>query len=87
MTLGPMEARDFDAWRGAPPALDVTLEPPRSRGALLSQLGAPPRWTEERSPAELLGPLIRAASERAREIAMAEGAEPAESPRTRAELP
>ena len=82
-----MEARDFDAWRGAPPALDVTLEPPRSRGALLSQLGAPPRWTEERSPAELLGPLIRAASERAREIAMAEGAEPAESPRTRAELP
>ncbi|WP_437971302.1 SWIM zinc finger family protein [Sorangium sp. So ce260] len=74
VTLGPMEARDFDAWREAPPALDVALEPPRSRGALLSQLGAPPGWTEERSPAELLGPLIRAASERAREIAMAEGA-------------
>ncbi|WP_437840393.1 SWIM zinc finger family protein [Sorangium sp. So ce1153] len=85
VTLGPMESRDFDAWRGAPPALDVALEPPRSRGALLSQLGAPPGWTEERSPAELLGPLIRAASERAREIALAEGAEPAESPRARAE--
>ncbi|WP_437320934.1 SWIM zinc finger family protein [Sorangium sp. So ce385] len=73
VTLGPMAARDFDAWREPPPALDVALEPPRSRGALLAQLGAPPGWTEERSPAELLGPLIRAASERAREIAMAEG--------------
>ncbi len=75
VTLGPMEAKDFDAWREAPPALDVTLEPPSAHAALLTQLGAPPGWTEERSPAELLGPLIRAASERAREIAMAEGRE------------
>ncbi|XXX81632.1 hypothetical protein WMF30_23015 [Sorangium sp. So ce134] len=76
VTLGKMEASDFDAWREAPPALDVALDPPRSRGALLTQLGAPPGWTEERSPAELLGPLIRAASERAREIAMADSAPP-----------
>ncbi|XXY49113.1 hypothetical protein WME91_54810 [Sorangium sp. So ce269] len=72
VTLGKMAARDFDAWREAPPALDVALEPPAAHAALLSQLGEPPGWNEERSPAELLGPLIRAASERAREIAMAE---------------
>ncbi|WP_437993960.1 SWIM zinc finger family protein [Sorangium sp. So ce145] len=74
VTPGKMAAKDYDAWREAPPALDVALEPPAAHAALLSQLGAPPGWTEERSPAELLGPLLRAASERAREIAMAEGA-------------
>ncbi|XYI02762.1 hypothetical protein ACMHYB_24630 [Sorangium sp. So ce1128] len=72
VTLGKMAASDFDAWREAPPSLDVALEPPAAHAALLSQLGEPPGWNEERSPAELLGPLIRAASERAREIAMAE---------------
>ncbi|WP_437665009.1 SWIM zinc finger family protein [Sorangium sp. So ce1182] len=76
VTLGRMAASDFDAWREPPPALDMALEPPAARAALLTQLGEPPGWGEERSPAELLGPLIRAASERAREIAMAEGAPP-----------
>ncbi|WP_433936559.1 hypothetical protein AB3662_17955 [Sorangium cellulosum] len=76
VTLGEMAASDFDAWREPPPALDVALEPPAAHAALLTQLGEPPGWNEERSPAELLGPLIRAASERAREIAMAEGAPP-----------
>ncbi|WP_437593616.1 SWIM zinc finger family protein [Sorangium sp. So ce1000] len=71
---GKMASKDYDAWREAPPALDVALEPPAAHAAVLSQLGAPPGWTEERSPAELFGPLLRAASERAREIAMAEGA-------------
>ncbi|WP_438036595.1 SWIM zinc finger family protein [Sorangium sp. So ce204] len=74
VTPGKMAAKDYDAWREAPPALDVTLEPPAAHAALLSQLGVPPGWTEERSPADLFGPLLRAASERAREIAMAEGA-------------
>ncbi|AUX42617.1 hypothetical protein SOCE26_040500 [Sorangium cellulosum] len=76
VTLGKMAAEDFDAWREPPPALDVTLQPPAAPAALLSQLGAPPGWSEQRSPAELFGPLIRAASERAREIALAEGAQP-----------
>ncbi|WP_437960543.1 hypothetical protein WME76_13445 [Sorangium sp. So ce119] len=76
VTLARRAASDFDAWREPPPALDVALEPPAAHAALLTQLGEPPGWNEERSPAELLGPLIRAASERAREIAMAEGAPP-----------
>ncbi|WP_438029969.1 SWIM zinc finger family protein [Sorangium sp. So ce233] len=80
VTLGKMAASDFDAWREPPPALDVALDPPAAHAALLTQLGEPPGWREERSPAELLGPLIRAASERAREIAMAEGAPPQRTP-------
>jgi uncharacterized Zn finger protein len=85
--LGKMAPKEFDAWREPPPELHVTLEPPAARGALLAQLGAPPGWSEERSPAELFGPLLRAASERARDLALADGPAavdaPVEHPRPR----
>ena len=60
----------YEAWRETPPPLHLRLERPEVPGALLRQLGTPPGWTEGTSPAELLGPLIRAASERALRLAL-----------------
>lgn len=68
--LGKLPAGAYEAWREAPPPLHLGLERPEAPGALLRQLGAPPGWTESTSPAELLGPLIRAASERALRLAL-----------------
>jgi len=60
----------YEAWREAPPPLHLGLERPEAPGALLRQLGVPPGWTERGSPAELLGPLVRAASEQALRLAL-----------------
>ncbi|HYO54570.1 SWIM zinc finger family protein [Archangium sp.] len=88
--LGKLPAGAYEAWRDAPPPLHLGLERPEVPGALLRQLGAPPGWTESTSPAELLGPLIRAASERALRLALV-GSEdvmpPAPPPRRRGRPP
>lgn len=68
--LGRLPAGEYEDWREAPPPLHLGLERPEAPGALLRQLGTPPGWTESSSPAELLGPLIRAASERALRLAL-----------------
>lgn len=44
----------------------------RRDAALLPQLGAPRAWEGEASPADVLTPLVRAAAEAARRMAMAE---------------
>jgi uncharacterized Zn finger protein len=75
--LGELPAGAYEAWREVPPSLHLGLERPEVPGALLRQLGAPPGWTESASPAELLGPLIRAASERALRLALVGGDEAA----------
>jgi uncharacterized Zn finger protein len=72
VTLGPLEALDYDRPREALPALRLSFDEPGTHGALLVQLGAPAAWSGDGSPAELLAPLVRAAAARARSIAMAE---------------
>ncbi|MCC6553469.1 MAG: SWIM zinc finger family protein [Polyangiaceae bacterium] len=70
VSLHGLSAADYDAWRGPPPSLSLKLERPTSPGALLRQLGTPPRWSMQASPAELLEPLVEAAAARALELAM-----------------
>lgn len=80
--LGKVSDEAYDAWRGSAPALHLSLERPLVSGALLRQLGAPPPWSVGVSPAELLVPLVRAASEHA--LAMALGGDEQEEPDGRA---
>ena len=72
VTLGKMALEDYDRPREALPALHLSFEVPVARGAVLRQLGAPASWSGEALPADMLSPLVRAAAERARRMAMAE---------------
>lgn len=72
VTLGEISAADYDKPREALPALHLSFEAPSISGVLLKQLGAPLSWSQDASPAEVLGPLVRAASEKARQLALAE---------------
>lgn len=63
---------DYDAPRAALPTLDFSFEAPRESGAMLRQLGAPDHWQKKAAPAEALSPLIRAAAERARRLALSD---------------
>jgi uncharacterized Zn finger protein len=72
VTLGVIEPGDYDRAPEALPLLDLSFEAPVQHGALLRQLGAPPAWRSEASPEELLAPLVRAAAEAARRIALAD---------------
>ena len=75
------DATDEQALAGVAPAqrdLCVSAIGPEARDAsiivtaLLRQLGAPTAWEGDASPADVLAPLVRAAAEVARRIAMAE---------------
>jgi uncharacterized Zn finger protein len=81
----PVPAADYDKPRTALPSLSFSFEGPSAPGALLRQLGAPAAWPGATSPADALAPLVRAAAQRAREIALA--APPAESPTRPARFP
>ena len=70
--LGRLAEKAYDSWRCPPPRLQLGLEPPAMSGVLLRQLGVPLGWTEDTPPAELLTPLVRKASERARRMAEAD---------------
>jgi len=72
VVLGEISPADYDRPREAPPALHLGFEAPSIPGVLLKQLGAPPAWSKEAPPAEVLGPRVRAASEKARRVALAE---------------
>ncbi|MGC4070154.1 MAG: SWIM zinc finger family protein [Polyangiaceae bacterium] len=72
VTLGELKATEYDKPREALPALQFSFEQPVRHGAVLRQLGAPAAWQGEASPADLLEPLVRAAAETARRIAMAD---------------
>jgi uncharacterized Zn finger protein len=48
------------------------FDAPGTHAAVLRQLGKPAAWSAESSPAELLAPVLHAASERARQVALAE---------------
>jgi uncharacterized Zn finger protein len=72
VALGAIAPEDYDRAPEALPVLELSFEAPLQHGALLRQLGAPPAWRGEASPEELLSPLVRAAAEAARRIALAD---------------
>jgi uncharacterized Zn finger protein len=79
VTLGKLKAAEYDQPREALPVLHFSFEQPVKHGAVLRQLGVPAAWQGDTSPAELLEPLVRAAAETARRIAMAEPTDVTES--------
>lgn len=76
--LGKVKANDYERPREALPALHFMFDEPVVHGAVLRQLGAPATWESEASPADVLAPMVRAAAETARRIALAEPADPNE---------
>lgn len=86
VSLGKLRASEFDQPRAALPALHFSFEAPENQGALLRQLGAPAAWSGEESPADVLAPLVRAAAETARRIALAESPAEAEATQSLASL-
>jgi uncharacterized Zn finger protein len=72
VSLGELTAADYERPRASMPALKLSFEEPALHGALLRQLGAPAAWRDDTAPGELLAPLVRAAAERARRLALAE---------------
>ncbi len=74
VTIGKLEQADYDRAREPLPTMHLSFEEPRSHGVVLRQLGLPAAWHQEASPAELLEPLVRAAADQARRLALAEPA-------------
>ena len=72
VSLGRVRAADYDEPRGPLPALHLSFEAAPIAGGVLRQLGTPPAWGGGQSPLEMLAPMIRAAAETARTLAMAE---------------
>jgi uncharacterized Zn finger protein len=78
--LGKLKAGDYDKPREPLPPLHFSFDEPVTHGAVLQQLGAPTSWQSDASPADVLAPLVRAAAETARRIAMAEPRDAGEPP-------
>ncbi|HKP57974.1 MAG TPA: SWIM zinc finger family protein [Polyangiales bacterium] len=73
VALPQLSADDYDKPRAELPHLSLSFDAPPAHGALLQQLGKPAAWSGDGSPAQLLEPLVRAAAERARALALGEG--------------
>lgn len=84
--LGKLKASDYDKPRAPLPAMHFSFDAPITHGAVLRQLGAPTTWQSEASPADVLTPLVRAAAQTARRLAMAEPSEPSEATPTTARV-
>jgi len=80
--LGKLKAGDYDKPREPLPILHFSFDEPITHGAVLRQLGAPATWESDASPADVLAPLVRAAAEIARRIAMAEPSDADDPPAT-----
>lgn len=70
--LGKLKAGEYDKPREPLPTLHFSFDEPVTHGAVLRQLGSPTAWEGDASPADILVPLVRAAADTARRIAMAE---------------
>jgi uncharacterized Zn finger protein len=69
----PLLGRDpaeFERHCGPALNLHLRIEPPASPAILLRQLGAPPSWSLEETPAQVLAPLYQAAGALARDLAL-----------------
>lgn len=71
ISIGEVGVADYDKLRAPLPALRLTFESPPISGAVLRQLGTPGAWSADTSPVEMLAPILRAAAERARRMALA----------------
>src|SRR5688572_7014175 len=78
--LGKVKAADYDRPREALPALGFSFDEPSTHGAVLRQLGTPTAWKDQASPEQVLSPLVRAAADAARRLAMAEAEPPEPEP-------
>lgn len=70
--LEQVAAVDYERPPEPLPALSFSFDAPVAHGAVLRQLGAPASWSAEESPADALAPVVRAAAEVARRIALGE---------------
>ena len=70
VSLAGQDPGDFERLRGPVAPLRFRIEPPASPAALLRQLGAPPSWSVDATPVDLLGPLYQAAGALARDLAL-----------------
>jgi len=69
-SLAGRHPAEFERRRGPALNLHFRIEPPASPAALLRQLGAPPSWSLDETPAEVLAPLYQAAGALARDLAL-----------------
>ena len=72
VSLDEIDVAGYDQPREPPPALHLSFETPPVSGAVLRQLGTPAAWSSGSSPAEMLAPLLRAAAQEARRLALHE---------------
>lgn len=72
VALGELSEQVYDAPRSALPSLELAFDLPSSHAAVLRQLGAPAAWSGDDSPVQKFAPLLQAAAEVARQIALAE---------------
>jgi uncharacterized Zn finger protein len=72
VSLGRLRREDYDKPPEPLPSLNLAFEAPPASTDFLRQLGAPPSWRDDRTPSELFGPLIHAAAERARKLALSD---------------
>jgi uncharacterized Zn finger protein len=70
VSLSGRSPYEFEQRRGAPGNFHLRIEPPGSPAAVLRQLGAPPAWSLDETPADLLAPLYLAAGALARDLAL-----------------
>jgi uncharacterized Zn finger protein len=75
VSLGRLAAEDYDSSRSPLPSLRFHFDAPAASGALLRQLGTPNGWNDARTPAERLGPIVHAAAEMARRLALEQTSE------------
>lgn len=72
VTFAALKPSDYDIPREALPLLHFSFDEPITHGSVLRQLGTPASWSAAGTPADVLGPMVRAAAEKARRMAMAE---------------
>jgi uncharacterized Zn finger protein len=70
VALLKLDAKTYDAAPAPLPALSFSFDPPSAHAAVLRQLGAPGSWNREAPPAESLAPVVRAAAQAARRLAL-----------------
>ncbi len=70
LSLAGRSPAEFEQRRAPPANFQFRIEPPAVPGGILRQLGPPPGWSLEETPAELLAPLYLAAGALARDLAL-----------------
>jgi uncharacterized Zn finger protein len=79
VSLGRLKAADYDASPEPLPSLTFGFDAPPVSGALLRQLGAPSGWGAALTPADRFGPMVRAAADAARRLALGSSGHRAET--------